>query len=107
VSISYAAVKQAVTDAINPAFFDFVAQMAHFFTWYAISLTLLVFWGWKGGIVASVVCVAYASIHEFVWDPRMENQATRGSDVRDFFFLLFGNAVSWIAWEVAHRFGRL
>jgi hypothetical protein len=93
-----AKLKQAVTDAINPAFFDTVAQIAHFSMTYAISYTLATKWGWMGYGSGALGCLLYSLAHEFWWDPRHENAATRGSDVRDFVFLCLGPAVAAIVY---------
>ncbi len=71
---------------IDPKFFNFVAQVAHFFATYAIVLTFGKFWHWHGIAVAAPLCVIYAALHEFWYDPRYENPVTRGSDVRTLCF---------------------
>ena len=63
-------------NVIDPKFFNFVSQIAHFFSTYAI------------------VCVVYAALHEFWYDPRYENPVTRGSDLEDFLFLVAGVAAA-------------
>jgi hypothetical protein len=40
-----------------------------------------------------VLCLVYAGVHEFFWDPKEENAATRGSDLQDFCFLALGSGV--------------
>lgn len=81
-------------NVIDPKFFNFVSQVAHFFTTCAIVLTFSRFWHWKGIAVAAPLCVVYAAIHEFWFDPRYENPVTRGSDVEDFVFLVAGVAAA-------------
>ena len=78
---------------INPTFFDQVAQIAHFFTTYGITFTFGVFGGWKWLLAAFIGSMIYAGVHEFWWDPREENAATRGSDLQDFCFLTAGALV--------------
>lgn len=80
---------------IDPKFFDLVSQFAHFFTMYSLALTLGLVGKRTGHTVLCValsaaVYIMYAAIHEFYWDPRHENAATRGSDLRDFAFLVGG-----------------
>jgi hypothetical protein len=96
-----------VPNGIDPAFFNQVAQFAHFGTMFSIAITLAIFWGWVGLAVAMVGEVGYASWHEFYYDPRHENSATRGSDLEDFAFLIAGNAVAWSVWAFAHHLGKL
>ncbi len=80
---------------IDPKFFDQVSQFAHFFTMYSLALTLGLI-GKRTGhalicfALSVVVYITYAAIHEFYWDPRHENEATRGSDLKDFVFLVAG-----------------
>ena len=40
--------------------------------------------------LSAVVYITYAAIHEFYWDSRHENAATRGSDLKDFAYLVAG-----------------
>jgi hypothetical protein len=75
---------------ISPKFFNQVAQIAHFFAMYALTFTLAVFFGARWGVIALALCVIYALVHEFIWDPLEENAATRGSDLVDFSFLVAG-----------------
>jgi hypothetical protein len=83
-------VAAAGENVIDPKFFNQVAQIAHFFTTYALVLTVGKFFGWAGTLAGAVLCIAYAAIHEFYWDPRHENPVTRGSDLEDFIFLVAG-----------------
>lgn len=89
-AVTMKAVKQAVSDVIDPKFFEAVAQTAHTATTYSISYTLASKWGWKGYGVGAVGCVLYAAIHEFWFDPKYESPLTRGSDLQDFAFLCLG-----------------
>jgi len=86
---------QAVPDPnlISPKFFNQVSQIAHFFTTYAITLTMWLL-NWKLGVTAFLGCICYAVGHEFWWDPTHENAATRGSDFEDFFWLCAGAFVA-------------
>jgi hypothetical protein len=93
-----ARLKQAVADVIDPRFFNFVAQCAHTATTYGISYTLATKWGWKGYGIGAVSCVLYAAIHEFWYDPKFEDPATRGSDVQDFLFLCLGVGLAALAY---------
>ena len=77
------------SNAIDPRFFNLVSQIAHFFTTYGLTFTAWMF-KWQVGIGVALSCVAYAALHEFWYDPRYENPATRGSDFEDFFWLIFG-----------------
>jgi hypothetical protein len=81
-------------NVIDPKFFNFVSQIAHFFSTYAIVLTFGKFWHWKGIVLAASLCVVYAALHEFWYDPRYENPVTRGSDLEDFLFLIAGVAAA-------------
>ena len=81
-------------NVVDPKFFNLIAQIAHFFSTYGIVLTLGKFWHWTGVAVAAALCVAYAAIHEFWYDPRYENSVTRGSDLEDFLFLVAGVAAA-------------
>ena len=87
-------------NVIDPGFFNFVAQVAHFSATYGIVLTFGKFWHWTGIAVAAALCVAFAAIHEFWYDPRYENPVTRGSDLEDFLFLVAGVATAAIAYAI-------
>jgi hypothetical protein len=87
-------------NVIDPKFFNFVAQVAHFFATYEIVLTFGKFWHCTGIAVAAALCVAYAAIHEFWYDPRYENPVTRGSDLEDFLFLIAGVAAAVVVYAV-------
>ena len=93
--------------SINEKFFDYVSQMAHWATMAFGSLTLALFFGFPGVVVSNVLGITYAAWHEFYWDPRHENAETRGSDVRDFLFLLLGLAIGDIVYALAVILGRL
>jgi hypothetical protein len=92
---------------ISEKFFDYVSQMAHWATMAFGSLSLALFFGLPGVVVGNFVGIAYAGWHEFYWDPRHENAETRGSDIRDFVFLLLGLAIGDIVYAVAVILGRL
>jgi hypothetical protein len=89
-----------MNNQIDPAFFNFVAQTAHFSATYALTLTAMLFtrlqqkhrWAVVFGLI-----VAYACFHEFFYDPRYENAVTRGSDVEDWCFLVLGSVVAEVA----------
>jgi hypothetical protein len=87
-------------NVIDPKFFNFVAQVAHFFATYGIVLTFGKFWHWTGIAVAAPLCLAYAAVHEFWYDPRYENPVTRGSDLEDFLFLVAGVAAAVVAYAI-------
>jgi ABC-type uncharacterized transport system permease subunit len=87
-------------NVIDPKFFNLVAQIAHFSATYAIVLTFGKFWHWTGIAIAAPVCVAYAAIHEFWYDPRYENPVTRGSDLEDFLCLVAGVAAAVAVYAV-------
>jgi hypothetical protein len=80
---------------IDSKFFDLVSQFAHFFTMYSLALTVGLI-GKRTGhallyhALSVAVYITYAAIHEFYWDPRHENAATRGSDLKDFAYLVGG-----------------
>ncbi len=90
--------KQLTDAGIDPKFFNFVAQMAHFWTMYGLVKTVgdlgHRFHHQVASLIAAFACCAgYAAWHEFYWDPRHENPATRGSDWEDFLFLIGGGLV--------------
>lgn len=87
-------------NVVDPKFFDFVAQVAHFCATYGIVLSIGKFWHWRGIAIAAPLCVAYAAIHEFWYDPRYENPVTRGSDLEDFLFLVAGVAAAVIVFAI-------
>jgi len=84
-------------NVIDPKFFNFVSQIAHFFATYGIVLTAGKFWHWTGIEIVAPLCVAYAAVHEFWYDPRYENPVTRGSDLEDFLFLVAGVTAAVVA----------
>lgn len=67
---------------------------------YGVVLTFGKFWHWAGISVAASVCVVYAAVHEYWYDPRFENSVTRGSDVEDFVFLIAGVAAAVAAYAI-------
>lgn len=85
---------------IDPKFFNMVSQFAHYFTWYAICMTAgVVTRSLKYLLGSLVLCIVYAAIHEFYWDPRHEDPETRGSDLEDFCYLVAGGGVgSFVVW---------
>jgi hypothetical protein len=85
---------------IDPNFFNLVSQIAHFFTTYGLVLTVGKFLGWKGIIIAGVLCAIYAGAHEFWYDPKHESPLTRGSDVEDFAFLVAGVVAAVIVYWI-------
>lgn len=87
-------------NVVDPKFFNQVAQIAHFSTMYAIVFTIGKFWHWRGVIVAAILCVVYAAVHEFWYDPRYENPVTRGSDLEDFLFLVAGVAAAILVFAI-------
>jgi hypothetical protein len=87
-------------NVIDPKFFNFVAQVAHFFATYGIVFTFGKFWHWTGIAVAAALCVVYAAVHEFWYDPRYENPVTRGSDLEDFLFLVAGVAAAVVVYAL-------
>jgi hypothetical protein len=87
-------------NVIDPKFFNLVAQIAHFSAMYGIVLSFGKLWHWTGIAVAAPLCVAYAAIHEFWYDPRYENPVTRGSDLEDFLFLIAGVAAAVIVFAI-------
>jgi hypothetical protein len=87
-------------NVIDPKFFNLVSQIAHFSTMYGIVLSFGKFWHWTGIIVAAPLCLAYAAVHEFWYDPRYENPITRGSDLEDFLFLFAGVAAAVIVFAI-------
>jgi VanZ family protein len=98
-----AKVKQQTGDDIDPKFFNFVAQIAHFGAWFFVmilcsTVSNKLHHQWIGSIVAVCANVPYATWHEFFWDPVHENAATRGSDLEDFSFLLLGAVVGFFVY---------
>jgi hypothetical protein len=79
---------------IDPRDFNRNSQIAHFFTMAFLNTVWSYFWLITGHPVVAVSGVvpsmAYGVIHEFWYDPRFENKATRGSDLEDFGFLMVG-----------------
>ena len=96
-----------VQNGIDPAFFNQVAQFAHFGTMFSLAITVAIFAGKLGLIAVGILEFLYAALHEFVWDPREENAATRGSDLEDFAFLMLGLACACVVWYLGTRYGRL
>ena len=74
---------------------------------FSIAITLAIFLGGKGLIVAGLGEIPYAVWHEYYYDPRFENAATRGSDTEDFIFLMLGLLSAAGVFFVAHHFGKL
>jgi hypothetical protein len=82
-------------NAIDPKFFNRVAQFAHVGMMFLVT-TVCADLSYKlghrliGVVVGVAGCTLYATWHEFIWDPEMENPLTRGSDAEDFCFLITG-----------------
>ncbi|MGH9700966.1 MAG: hypothetical protein ACRD52_16115 [Candidatus Acidiferrales bacterium] len=93
-------VASAGENVIDPKFFDMVSQIAHFSTMYALVFSIGKFWQWRGVMIAAILCVIYAAVHEFWYDPRYENPVTRGSDLEDFLFLVAGVAAAIIVFAI-------
>jgi hypothetical protein len=87
-------------DYIDPKDFNFVSQMAHFFTLAFLNVVWAYFWYITRhplvAIAGTVPSLAYGILHEFWWDPTHENAATRGSDWEDFGFLMSGMAAGQV-----------
>lgn len=91
----------STNNGISEKFFNFVSQMAHWAVMAFLTLTVSLFFGLNGLLIAIGIGVIYAAWHEFWYDPRYEDAATRGSDVEDFLFLLLGiliGTVTYIAY---------
>ena len=95
------------SNGIDPKFFNEVSQFAHWGVMFSIAITLAIFFGWKGLLVAGLGEIPYAVWHEYYYDPRFENAATRGSDTEDFIFLMLGLVSAASVFFVAHHFGKL
>jgi hypothetical protein len=89
---------------ISARFFNFVAQDAHFFTTAFITFVMAVFFRKRGEWIAAVGGVLYAAFHEFWYDPRYENAATRGSDVQDFCFLVLGVLFAVLLYHLVEKY---
>ena len=94
------------SNQIDPVFFNQVAQIAHFFTMYAIMFTIAAFASLPWIAFAWILCATYATWHEFIYDPQDENAATRGSDAEDFAFLMAGAATGTGAAFLLNHFVR-
>jgi hypothetical protein len=79
-----------MNDTISPAFFNFISQVAHCATTYAITFTIYAKWGFHGWLIGAIGVLLYAAVKEFWYDAKYENAATRGSDLEDFSFLVAG-----------------
>jgi hypothetical protein len=77
-------------NTVDPKYFNFVSQIAHISATYGLSYTAYTKFGIRGFLIAALGILIYAIWHEFFYDPRKENPATRGSDLEDFLFLCFG-----------------
>jgi hypothetical protein len=83
-------------NVIDPKFFNEVSQFAHTGVAGLIYLSIghiaqahsFFRWAWYGVII--VVGIALAGFKEGYYDPRHENEATRGSGLEDFSFYVFG-----------------
>lgn len=92
-------IQESTGDVIDPKFFETVAAYAHFGMMFTVT-TALGLLGNRfehriyGTVAGLVVCLIYASVHEFWYDPKYENAVTRGSDLVDFAWLMGGSAVA-------------
>jgi hypothetical protein len=90
----------APVNVIDPHFFEVVSQFAHAGVAGLIYLSIghiaqahsFFRWTWYGILIA--VGIALAGFKEGYWDPRYENEATRGSGLEDFTFYLVGILVA-------------
>jgi hypothetical protein len=86
----------APVNVIDPKFFNEVSQFAHAGVAGLIYLSIghiaqahsFFRWTWYGVLVA--LGVALAGFQAGWYDPRYENEATRGSGIEDFLFYLVG-----------------
>ena len=90
-------------NTISPADFDRNSQIAHVATTACVVFVCGVFFGVVGILGSGSGCTCYALWHEFWYDPRDENVATRGSDAKDFFFLMTGVTIGITLWELARH----
>jgi len=91
-------------DSIDPAFFEQVSQFAHVGMMFLVTtlcadLSYRLHHRWIGLIVGLVGCTVYAAWHEFIHDPVAENAITRGSDSRDFAFLMLGTVTAALVYR--------
>lgn len=97
-----------MNDQINPVFFNFVAQVAHFSATYGLTLTAMLLFPTLRNrhrwIMVFAAIFVYACWHEFWYDPRYENAVTRGSDIEDWCFLVAGSTVAEIVAAIKFRF---
>jgi hypothetical protein len=92
----------APVNVIDPAFFYEVSQFAHAGVAGLIYLSIghiaqkhnFFHWYWYGALIG--LGVVAAAVKEFYYDPRFENEATRGSDLEDFSFYMLGILISQI-----------
>jgi hypothetical protein len=95
------------SNQIDPKFFNEVSQFAHWGVMFSIALSLAVFFGWWGLLVAALGEIPYGIWHEYYYDPHFENVATRGSDTEDFCFLMLGLVSAALVFIVARFLGKL
>ena len=82
-----------MSDTIDPNFFNFVAQMSHFFFGAYFILASALLFGQTSVLGAFIILIIGAALKEFIYDANYENAATRGSDTEDFIFYVFGGVV--------------
>ena len=84
----------------DDAFWDAVAQAAHFFAMYAIAYTAQTKFGWIAYGVAAAMLGVYAVVKEVWYDPKYESAAVVGSGTKDMIYLFAGiitaGLVAWI-----------
>jgi hypothetical protein len=73
--------------------FNEVAQAAHFFIGAWAVATSQAIWRGNAKFWASLGVLLFAAVKEFWYDHTYESPATRGSDLEDFLFYVFGVAV--------------
>lgn len=89
--------KAPTPPAIDPRFFNEVSQFAHFGMAGFIFMILLHVFSMRHVMEIFVpLGVALAAWKEFYYDKHDENPATRGSDLEDFSFYIFGITLALI-----------
>ena|SRR6202035_1267251 len=83
-------------NTIDPKFFYQVSDFAHFGMMFFVTTLVAFLMRWAshfylGLVLGFSICLIYAIVHEFWYDVRFESPITRGSDWRDFGFLLVGS----------------
>ena len=75
---------------------EFLAQAGHFL--FAVSAVALPgwVWGWWGAAIGTFLILAYASVKEIFWDPKMEkDNAFWPEGAKDLAFFVLGVAFAW------------